>query len=47
MPFFRMVEARHEIGNHTWRHSYLLIQLNIEEQAIEVCEGKRLLEEYS
>lgn len=43
----KIVDAGHEIGNHTWRHPYALTQLNTEEQAIEICEGKRLLEDYS
>ena len=33
-----------EVGNHSWRHPYALTQLDPEDSALEISEGKRRLE---
>lgn len=40
-----LAEAGHEIGNHTWHHRYDLTLLDAAEQAAEIGEGRRRLEE--
>ncbi len=41
----QLIEAGHEVGNHTWRHPYDLTRLGLEEMTGEVARGKELLEE--
>ena len=38
------VKRGFEIGNHSWRHPYALTQLSAHDSALEISEGKRLLE---
>lgn len=40
-----LVDAGHEIGNHTWRHPYSLTRLEPDERRIEIEEGRRRLEQ--
>ena len=42
----QVIAEGHEIGNHTWRHPYALTHLSQEDQAMEICEGKRRLEDH-
>lgn len=39
-----LVEAGHEIGNHTWHHPYALTRLDATERRAEIAEGRRRLE---
>lgn len=40
-----LVDAGHEIGNHTWRHPYSLTRLDPDTRRAEVDEGRRRLEQ--
>lgn len=40
-----LVDAGHEIGNHTWRHPYALTRLDPETRRAEIAEGRRRLED--
>ncbi len=39
-----LVEAGHEIGNHTWHHPYALTRIPASERRAEIAMGRRLLE---